>query len=345
MRPIPGAGDFYSGEFALYVASMEPLTIYCNAGTLAPARALLEAGVGQHRLVMVEDVGLGGRGQPDPRLLDADVALGQPAVGQVIASPRLRWVHLTTAGYTPYDRDDVRAALLARGAALTKSSLVYDEPCAEQLLTYLCVEARQLPAMLSIQQTTRAWPQLEFRRRSRLLRGQSVALVGFGSIARRLCELLAPLQMPVVAIRRTVAGDEPVPTFAGDDPAAARALGQADHVVDVLPGSPSTERFFDEARFAAMKPGAVFYNVGRGSTVDQEALRAALLSGRLRAAYLDVTAPEPLPPDHPLWTVPRCYITPHTAGGHEDEPQRLVGHFLENLRRFTARQALLDRVI
>jgi phosphoglycerate dehydrogenase-like enzyme len=324
---------------------VETLTIYCNAGTLAPARDLLVEGVAPHRLVMVDEVGLGGRGQADPRLLEADVALGQPDVGQVIASARLRWVHLTTAGYTPYDRDDVRAALGARGAALTKSSLVYDEPCAEQLLAYLCTEARQLPAMLSIQQTTRAWPQKEFRGRSRLLRGQSVVIVGFGSIARRLCELLAPLQLEVSAIRRTIGGDEPVPTWLSDDPRALAALGRADHVIDVLPGSPSTERFFDAARLAALKPGAVFYNVGRGTTVDQEAVRAALLSGRLRAAYLDVTTPEPLPPEHPLWTTPGCYITPHTAGGHEDEPQRLVRHFLENLRRFTARQPLLDRVI
>ena len=323
---------------------MEPLVIYCNTGTLAPARALLEEGVAPHHLVMVEEVGLGGRGQADPRLLDADVALGQPNVDQVIAAPKLRWVHLTTAGYTPYDRDDLRAALAARGATLTKSSLVYDEPCAEQLLTYLCAEARGLPALLSIQQTTRVWPQLEFRRRSRLLAGQSVVLVGFGSIARRLCELLAPLRMQVSAIRRRVEGDEPVPTFRSDDPQAARALAAADHVIDVLPGSPSTDRWFDAARFAALRPGAVFYNVGRGTTVDQEALRAALLSGQLAAAYLDVTAPEPLPPEHPLWTTPRCFITPHTAGGHQDEPQRLVRHFLENLRRFTARQALLDRV-
>jgi phosphoglycerate dehydrogenase-like enzyme len=326
------------------VALVEPLTIFCNVGTLGPARALLAEGVAPHRLVMIEEVGLGARGQADPRLLDADVALGQPDVGQVIAAPRLSWVHLTTAGYTPYDRDDVRAAFAARGAALTKSSLVYDEPCAEQLLAYLLAEARQLFAMNSIQLTTRTWPQKEFRGRSRLLRGQSVVIVGFGSIARRLCELLAPLQLEVTAIRRHVGGDEPVPTWAIDDARAIAALGRADHVVDVLPGSPSTDRFFDAARLAAFKPGAVFYNVGRGTTVDQEALRAALLSGRLRAAYLDVTTPEPLPPEHPLWTTPNCIITPHTAGGHEDEPFRLVRHFLDNLRRFTARQPLVDRV-
>jgi phosphoglycerate dehydrogenase-like enzyme len=213
------------------------------------------------------------------------------------------------------------------------------------VLALLCAQARQLPAAMKLQQTTHAWPQRELRGRSRLLRGQSVVLVGFGAIARRLAELLSPLHMEVSAIRRAVSGDEPVATFASDRPEAVRALGRADHVVDLLPGSASTERWFDAARFAACKPGAIFYNVGRGTTVDQEALRTALQSGHLAAAHLDVTTPEPLPPDHPLWTTPGCHITPHTAGGHHDETERLVRHFLENLRRFTARQALLDRVI
>jgi phosphoglycerate dehydrogenase-like enzyme len=243
---------------------VESLTIYFNAPFPAGAKAALAAGVGPHRLIVAESlsVGFAGRGQVDPRLLEADVAFGQPDVGQVIASQRLRWVHLSSAGYTPYDRDDLRAALRARGAALTKSSLVYDEPCAEQLLAFLLAQAGR-----------------ELRGRCRLLRGEAVAIVGFGSIGHRLVELLAPLDMEVVAIRRQVAGDEPVRTLSPDDPEATRALARADHVIDVLPGNPSTERFFDAARFAALKPGAMFYNVGRGSTVDQDALRAALLSG------------------------------------------------------------------
>lgn len=324
---------------------METLTIYCNARFPPPVAALLAEGCAPHRLVMATgmEVPLGGRGQVDPRLDEADVAVGQPDVGQVIASPRLRWVHVTSAGYTAYDRDDVRAALRARAAALTKSSLVYDEPCAEQLMAFLYAHARLLPAALDLQRTTRAWPQRELRARCRLLRGQSVAVVGFGSIGRRLVELLAPLQMSVVAVRRQVAGDEPVRTVPLAEVGAA--LAGADHVIDVLPGSPSTEHFFDAARFAGCKPGAVFYNVGRGTTVDQAALEAALRSGHLSAAYLDVTTPEPLPPDHPLWTAPNCHISPHIAGGHGDETERLARHFLENLRRFAARQELLDRVI
>ena len=320
------------------------LTVYCNFALPDGAAALLREGVSGHHLVGAAAVGLGGRGQPDPQLDDADIAFGQPAVAQVIASPRLRWVHLSSAGYTAYDRDDVRSALQARGAALTKSSLVYDEPCAEQLLAFLCAQARQLPAALAGRET-RAWPQRELRGSCRLLRDQTVVLVGFGSIARRLCEVLAPLRLQVVAIRRHPTGDEPVPTLRMEDPMALRALGNADHVIDLLPASPGTERFFDTHRLAALKRGAVFYNIGRGSTVDQPALRAALTSGQLAAAYLDVTTPEPLPPDDPLWTTPGCFVTPHMAGGHVDEPERLVRHFLENLRRFTTRQPLLDRVV
>ena len=94
-----------------------------------------------------------------------------------------------------------------------------------------------------------------------------------------------------------------------------------------------------------MKPGAIFYNIGRGTTVDQTALLNALKSGRLSAAYLDVTDPEPLPKDHPLWSVPNCYITPHTAGGHAEEFERLATHFLNNLKRFEEGKALVDRVI
>jgi phosphoglycerate dehydrogenase-like enzyme len=94
-----------------------------------------------------------------------------------------------------------------------------------------------------------------------------------------------------------------------------------------------------------MKPGARFYNVGRGTTVDQDALIAALQSGHLNAAYLDVMEPEPLPPAHPLWSAPNCFITCHLGGGTGDQDVKLVRQFLENLRRFEKREGLIDRII
>jgi len=326
---------------------LSALTIYCNADFDGAAMARLREGLQGHRLVLPEGgaVGVLGVGAADPRADEADIVFGQPVAEQVMASARVRWVQLTSAGYTRYDRDDLRRAFVARGAALTKSSLVYDDPCALQLLAFMCAEARQLAAALDSQRGGRGWPHLELRAESRLLREEKVVLVGFGSIARRLCELLAPLHMQVSALRRRPVGDEPVPTHAIDDPRAAVALAEAEHVVDILPDSPATRGYFDAARLRGLRRGAVFYNIGRGTTVDETALRAALASGALAAAYLDVTAVEPLPPDSPLWTTPRCYITPHTGGGHRDESQRLVQHFLDNFRRFVSGGPLLDRVV
>ncbi|HZI31240.1 MAG TPA: NAD(P)-dependent oxidoreductase, partial [Candidatus Binatia bacterium] len=106
-----------------------------------------------------------------------------------------------------------------------------------------------------------------------------------------------------------------------------------------------TRHFLDQARLARMKPGAILYNIGRGTTVDQSALADALCSGHLAAAWLDVTDPEPLPPDHPLLGLANCHITPHIAGGHHNEFQSLVRHFLENFHRYLAGMPLKDRVL
>jgi phosphoglycerate dehydrogenase-like enzyme len=307
------------------------LSIWCNASLGEPAWALLREGSRAHRLV--------------ESLAEADVVFGQPDPEKLLAAPRVRWVQVSSAGYGPYDRADLRGALRARGAHLTKSSMVYDEPCAEHVLAFMLADARRLGEAFANAAGPRAWPQNPLRARARLLEGQSVVIAGFGSIGRRLVKLLAPFEMKVTGLRRRVAGDEPVPTFGWGTPQAARALAEADHVVDVLPGNADTQRAFGAAVFAGLKPGAVFYNVGRGTTVDQEALRAALAAGKLSGAYLDVTDPEPLPPAHPLWTTPNCFVTPHAAGGHADEPQRLVRHFLDNLARFAAGAPLADEIL
>lgn len=326
---------------------MSALTIYCNMSFADDAMTRLREGLAGHHLVQPTGAGVGvlGVGSPDPRLDQADIVFGQPVADQVMAAARVRWVQLTSAGYARYDRDDLRRAFMARGAALTKSSLVYDEPCALHVLAFMCAQARQLPAALDSQRGTRVWPHGALRSRSTLLRDERVVLVGFGSIARRLVELLAPLRMQVSALRRRVAGDESVPTYPIDDLRAAGVLAEADHVIDLLPESAATRGYFDGPRLAGLKRGAVFYNIGRGSTVDETALRMALATGTLAAAYLDVTGVEPLPPDHPLWTTPNCFITPHTGGGHATEEARLVQHFLDNLARFVAARPLLDRIV
>lgn len=311
-------------------------TLWCNGGFDGPALELLQEATAHYNLVL--------DGRPES-LAEADIAFGQPDETSVISSTRLQWVHITSAGYTRYDRDDVRHALQKRGALLTNSSHVYDEPCAQHAFAFLLSLARQLPQALHLQQTDRAWQSGPLRADSFLLNSQTILFLGYGAIGRRLAELLAPLKMRVIALRRSL------PTHPEEngvevigEASLAEALGQADHVMNVLPESSSTQGFVTADRLAQCKPGAFFYNIGRGATVDQTALIAALQSGQIGAAYLDVTTPEPLPPTDPLWSAPHCFITPHSAGGHKGEAERLVRHFLTNLRAWETGQTLVDRV-
>jgi phosphoglycerate dehydrogenase-like enzyme len=313
--------------------------------TAADAARLAEA-LAPHQLLWSEPARLaaGQTEEPGARFEDADIAYGQPEVLQCTASARLRWVHLRSAGWDRFDEPGVRARFEERGVMLTTSAAVYSEPCAQHVLALMLSEARQLPRSIQHQLTDHAWPQRETRAACTLLGPEAtVALVGFGSIATRIAELLSPFGPRVIGVRRKPTGSESVATVAITELPAV--LREADHVVNVLPGGVGTRHTFDAALFAQIRRGAVFYNIGRGSTVDQAALCESLESGRLRAAYLDVTDPEPLPAEHPLWRAPSCTITPHYAGGHADEDARLTLHLLRNLQRFSAGNALLDRVL
>jgi phosphoglycerate dehydrogenase-like enzyme len=324
---------------------MKPLTIWTDFKLPAAVLSRLQQGVGEHRLIFAQGLSdsiLVGGG-PDSTLAQADIAFGQPDPQQVIELNNLRWVELTTAGYTRYDRHDLKSALKSRSAILTNSSSVFDDPCAQHALAMMLALARQLPQCVQNQMTKHEWKSVEeVRPRTYLLTGQTALLVGFGSIAKRFAELLAPFKMNLIGFRRSVRGDEPI-RMANIDK-LDEFLPTADHVINILPASKSTEHFFNADRFAKMKRSAVFYNIGRGTTV-QGILRLVLETESIAAAYLDVTAQEPLPPHDPLWTTPNCYITPHIAGGHSNEYERLVEHFLKNLDQFQRNEPLIDRIV
>jgi len=304
----------------------------------------LHVGIAPHRLVVASETANNlTAGSGDPDLATAEIAFGQPEPEQIAALDSLRWIHLTSAGYTRYDTDQVRAALKQRGAILTNSSSVYDEPCAQHLLAFMLAGSRRLPESVIAQSDGPRWDYDRLRPETRLLQGSTALLVGYGAIAKRLAQLLAPFDLNLIAFRRQVRGDETVPTYPIER--LGEFLPTADHVVNILPANDSTNALFGNSLFDLFKPGAGLYNIGRGTTVDQAALIAALESGRLGLAYLDVTDPEPLPSNHPLWTTPNCWITPHIGGGHANEHIRLVEHFLENLKRFESGSPLLDRVM
>ncbi len=322
-------------------------TIWTNHGFRPEALELFKQGLAAagHRLILSpkSSASVLAAGASDPSLEGADIAFGQPDVGDVTRLTGLRWVALTTAGYTRYDTPVFRAAMTGRGTLVTSSSAVFADPCAQQMLAAMLALARNLPSQLRNQDGPREWRYLEDRFTASVITGQSVLILGFGTIGRRLADLLAPFGCPVTAYRRTPRGDEGVKTVT--DAGLSAALAAADHVINILPDTAGTKHFMNAARFAQLKPGARFYNVGRGTTVDQDALIAALKSGQVNAAYLDVMEPEPLPPEHPLWKAPNCFITCHLGGGTGDQDVKLVKQFLENLRRFEKSEALIDRII
>lgn len=230
-----------------------------------------------------------------------------------------------------------------RKIAVSNSASVFNEACAVHVLSFMLAQARNLPQAIKSQvaSDSDAWHAL--RAAASTLRGETVLIIGFGAIGKRLAELLRPFDMKVIAYRRKARGDELVPVIAENH--LVPALRAADHVVNLLPDSPETRHFFETGRLSAIKPGAIFYNIGRGRTVNQDALLDALRSGYLKAAWLDVTELEPLPDNHPLRAEPTCFITPHVAGGHPGEAKSLVCHFLQNLQRFIRGEPLLDRVM
>jgi phosphoglycerate dehydrogenase-like enzyme len=167
--------------------------------------------------------------------------------------------------------------------------------------------------------------------------GSQVLIVGYGSIGRAVEDRLAPFDVAVERIARRAR-----PGVFGVDRLAER-LPIADLVVLLLPSTPATEGLFDKAMLERMKPGALLVNAGRGTAVDTEALVGAVSDGQVRAA-LDVTDPEPLPADHPLWRLPGVLITPHLAGDSEAGERRVYELIGEQVRRYVRGEPLANVV-
>lgn len=321
------------------------LTIWTNTKFSDADAQLLVEGTRGHRLVFSANASANvlTAGKPDPALETADVAFGQPDAAQCLQLERLRWVEVTTAGYTRYDTPEFREGFTRRGQVLTNMSEVFAESCAQHVLAMMLALGRRLLDSQRDQLTDHSWHYSERRYASRLLKDQTVLLLGYGAIGRRLAELLAPFHLNLVAVRRQTRSERGVRII--PEEAVSSALAQADHVVNLLPENAATRNYVNARRLACFKPGARFYNVGRGTTVDQRALAEALRSGRVGEAYLDVFEVEPLPPDDPLWTTPNCHITPHTAGGRADQDTAIVRHFVRNLEAFSRGEPMIDRVV
>lgn len=247
----------------------------------------------------VEVVRFPAEGEPGPEVLEAEfVVPTRRRMAEALARmPRLRVVQTISAGV------DWVLPHVPPGVTLADARGVHDVAVSEWVLTALLTSVKRVPELWERQQAA-AW---EGGLRPGELWGQTVLILGYGSIGRAVEARLAPFGVRVLRVaRRPRLGVQTLE-------ALAELLPRADAVVLLLPLTPATRRLVDADFLARMKPGALLVNAGRGALVDTAALLGALRSGRVRAA-LDVTDPEPLPADHPLWRAPGVWITPHLAG-------------------------------
>lgn len=173
--------------------------------------------------------------------------------------------------------------------------------------------------------------------------GKTMLVAGLGGIGRQVARRAKALGMEVLATRNSSREGPDYVDYVGLSHELPELVKRADVVVDALPLTGATKGLFDAKLFSDFKNGAYFINIGRGGTIVTDALYDALMSGKIAGAGLDVTDPEPLPPDHPFWQMPNVIITPHvSAGGFDREWLRFV--IEENLRRYVAGKTLLNEV-
>jgi len=282
------------------------------------------------------------RGLPEgiERSQGAATAWNGPALEAILrAAPRLEWLHQRGAGIDGIARPVLEASRIV----LTNGSGNHAPNIAEHVLALMLSFARRLPALVRAQGDAR-WEPPDAHDVFELS-GQTLLVVGTGAIGTALAVRAAALGMHVTGVRRTVDG-ESLPGFERVRPIAEvdAALAEADHVAIALPLTHETRHLFDGPRLARMRRGAYLYNVGRGGLVEQAALIDALERGHLAGAGLDVTEPEPLPPESPLWRARNVLITAHSSGLTPRSVERYHALLLENVRRWVAGETLLNVV-
>jgi phosphoglycerate dehydrogenase-like enzyme len=253
-------------------------------------------------------------------------------------APKLRWLQASMVGAGEVAK---KVGLIDTDVMVTTASGVFSGPLAEFVVMAMLQHAKNL-GRLRREKAEKTWR----RTFTDTLEGKTLCIVGMGNIGRAVAKRIRPFGMRVLGVKRTVREDDPARDHADELYTTDRlheALAEADYVAITLPGTPETHHLMDEDAIAAIKPGAYFSNVGRGSVVDEGALVEALRRGHLSGAALDVFEVEPLPPESPLWELHNVIISPHAT----DVVPSLINRrqtdlFCENLRRYLEGEPLLN---
>lgn len=268
----------------------------------------------------------------------ANVIIGNAPAAMVSGSENLCWLQLNSAGTDGYTADGV----LAPGTLLTNATGAYGLAISEHLLGSLLYLMKNLHHY-GAEVKNHNWQD---HGKVTSIYGSKTLVVGYGNIGSEFAMRMHALGSTVTGIRRNKTEKPEFLAGLYQMDALDECLADADIVATCLPGTKETYHVFNAETFAKMKPGAFFLNVGRGNAVDSYALADALNSGHLAGAAVDVTEPEPLPADHPLWDAKNLLITPHVSGGYHlpETHERIIRIAAENLRCFTAGQKLTNNV-
>jgi phosphoglycerate dehydrogenase-like enzyme len=269
-------------------------------------------------------------------------------------APNLRWVQMHSAGVNHI----IDAPFWDSDILITSTSGIHAPNMAQYALAQILAWAQRIPTWFKVKNQGK-WPQNRWENYLPTeLSGQTLGIVGYGSIGRELARLAACFGMTILAAKRDARhiadhgytlpdtgdpqGSLPHRIYPGE--ATRSMVAECDFVVNTLPDTEKTHHLFNEEIFRAMKPTAFFINIGRGGTVNEKDLVRALKKGWIAGAGLDVFEEEPLPNDSPLWQLENVILTPHVSGFTPYYDERAIDLFAENLRRYLHGKPLLNLV-
>jgi phosphoglycerate dehydrogenase-like enzyme len=270
----------------------------------------------------------------------ADVVIGFCTPELIAAGKSIRWIQLVTAGV---ESCVGIPAVRERNILVTNMQRIGGPIIAEHAMGMVLTFTRGIDIYLSAQQRGE-WRRSTPPGRMAVVEGKTMLVVGLGGIGSEVAKRAHALGMKVIATRASGRTGPPFVSYVGLPDELSKLASQADFVVNTAPLTPQTTGIFDAAFFAQMKPTAYFINVARGRSVVTSALLEALNSKRIAGAGLDVTDPEPLPADHPLWKAPNVIITPHVANDSDLGYDAQIQVVQENLRRYVAGERMLSVV-
>ncbi|MGF7142228.1 phosphoglycerate dehydrogenase-like enzyme [Anaerotaenia torta] len=268
---------------------------------------------------------------------NAEIIFGWLTKEQKSWAKKLRWLHLPSAGADGYTQPE---EYCNKDIRISTSSGVFGQPIAEHVFAMILSHNRNLQEYAyykAEKRWVRGWETKDFF-------GSTIGILGLGDIGSQIAKRAKAWGARVLAIKRsrTPAPDYVDGLYTMEE--IDEVLAQSDYVVLALPNTHRTKGLISEEKLRLMKPGAFLVNIGRGSLIDQEALIKALTEGRIGGAGLDVTDPEPLPEDSPLWELPNVILTPHTSGGSPTNDRRRLSIFLHNLECYIKDRPLQNQV-